>query len=222
MVTEASVVLKGSLNDLLQAIDIEEFPLVRVDLIETRKGKTRKAKTSKKLKFDDQVSKFVFKPKRPVTRNSKEIQEMLPEASETGEVTKFHERPMGSSKTSSWLHKNDRGKAVISQQEECSFEELKKKLKLANLEIAKLRKTSRKHAIKETYFNKMEALWEDKTISVLEVVNCHAQCYTCTVPAIKEARYIKKVNTKLRAGIRIMKRQIEDLKIQLSQREGHP
>ena len=99
---------------------------------------------------------------------------------------------------------------------------LKKKLKLANLEIAKLRKTSRKHAIKEAYFNKMEALWEDKTISIPEVVNFHAQYYTWSVPAIKEAKYISKVNTKLRFGIRIMKRKTEDLKIELSQREGHP
>ena len=108
---------------------------------------------------------------------------------------------MVSSETSSQLHKNDKGKAVISQQEECSFEELKKKLKLANLEITKLRKTSRKHEIKEAYFNKMEALWEDKTISIPEVVSCHAQYFTWTVLAIKEARYIRKVNEKLRAGI---------------------
>lgn len=140
---------------------------------------------------------------------------MLPEASETGEVTKSYEGPVASSETSSQLHKNDRGKAIISQ-EECSFEDLKKKLNLGNLEIAKLRKTSRKHAIKEAYFNKMEAFWEDKTISIPEVVNCHVQYYTWTMPAIKEGRYIRNVNTKLRARIRIMKRQIEDLKIQLN------
>lgn len=163
---------------MLQAIDIEESPLVRADLIEIGKGKTRKAKTFKKLKFDDQVSEFGFKPRRHLTRHSKEIQEMLPEASETGEVTKYHEGPMASRETSSRLHKNDRGKAVASQQEECSFEELENKLKLANLEISKLIKTSRKHAIKEAYFNNMEAPWEDKMISIPEVVNYHAQYYT--------------------------------------------
>ena len=146
-------------------------------MIETGKDKTKRAKASKKLKFDDQVSKFVFKPRRPVMRHSKEVQEVLPEASEIEEVEKSHEGPVTSRETSSHLHKNDRGKAVIFQ-EECSIEELKKKLKLANLEIAKLRKTSRKHAIKEAHFNKMEALWEDKTISIPEVVNCHAQYYT--------------------------------------------
>jgi len=69
VVTEESSVSKGSLNDLLQAIDIEESPLVRADLIESGKDKTQKTKASKKLQFDDQVSKFVFKPRRPVTRH---------------------------------------------------------------------------------------------------------------------------------------------------------
>jgi len=154
-----------------------------------------------------------------VTRHSKEIQETLPEASEIGEVKKSHEGPVTPSETSSQLHKDDRGKAVISQ-EEYSVEELKKKLKLANIEIARLKKTSRKHVIKEAHFNKMEALWEDKTISIPEMVDCHAQYYTWSIPAIKEAEFIRKVNTRLRAEIRIMKRQIEDLKIQLSQWEG--
>lgn len=66
---------KGSLKDLLQAIDIEESPLVQVDLMEASKGKTKKSKTSKKLKFDDHASEFVFKPRRPMARCSKEIQE---------------------------------------------------------------------------------------------------------------------------------------------------
>ena len=95
-------------------------------------------------------------------------------------------------------------------------------MKLENIEIAKLKKTSSKHAMKEAHFNKMEALWEDKTISIPEVVNYHPQYYTWSVPAIKEAKFIRKFNTRLRAGIIIMKRQIKDLKIQLSQWEGFP
>ena len=74
-------------------------------------------------------------------------------------------------------------------------------MELANLEISKLKKASRKHTIKEAHFNKMEDLWEYKTISIPEVVSCNAQYFTWTIPAIKEARYIRKVNGKLRAGI---------------------
>lgn len=70
-------------------------------MIKTGKSKTIKAKTSKKLKFDDQVSEFVFKPTRPMTRHSKEIQETLPQASEIGEVTKSLEGPVTPSETSS-------------------------------------------------------------------------------------------------------------------------
>lgn len=44
VVTKASPISKGSLNDFLQAIDIKESPLVQADLIETGKGKTRKAR----------------------------------------------------------------------------------------------------------------------------------------------------------------------------------
>ena len=128
---------------------------------------------------------------------------------------------MTTSETPSQLHKNDKGKEIIPQGEH-SVEELKKMLKLTNLEIAKLKKASRKHAIKEAHFNKMEALWDDKTIQMLEVVDCHAQYYTWSVPAIKEAKFIRKVNTKLRARIRVMKKQIEDLKMQLSQRKESP
>ena len=81
-------------------------------------------------------------------------------------------------------------------------------MKLPNLE-----KPQGKHAIKEAHFNKMETLWEDKTISIPEVVSCNAQYFTWMVPAIKEVRYIRRVNAKLRARIQIMKRQVEYLKI---------
>jgi len=64
---------KGDLNDLLQAIDIEESSLVQVDLIESGKEKAKRVKASKKLKFDDQVEKFVFKPRRPITRKFKQV-----------------------------------------------------------------------------------------------------------------------------------------------------
>lgn len=74
------------MNDLLQAIDIEESPLVQADLLELGKNKTKKVKSSKKLQFDDQVSEFVFKSRRPVTRHSKRVQEAQPKVSETGEV----------------------------------------------------------------------------------------------------------------------------------------
>ena len=95
-------------------------------------------------------------------------------------------------------------------------------MELANFEIARLKKAARKFAVKEAYFNQMQARWEDKTFQIPEVVDCNVQFHSWTVPAIKEAQFIRKVNTKLRAGIRVMKKQIEELKLQLRQRERSP
>ena len=67
---DESPISKGDLNDLLQAIDIEESPLGQVDLIESGKEKAKKVKASKKLKFDEKVEQFVFNPRRPITRSS--------------------------------------------------------------------------------------------------------------------------------------------------------
>lgn len=39
MVTEATLISKGSLNDLIQVIEIEESPLLQADLLEIGKGK---------------------------------------------------------------------------------------------------------------------------------------------------------------------------------------
>lgn len=96
------------------------------------------------------------------------------------------------------------------------MEELKKKLGLANLEIDRLKKAARKFAVKEAYFNQMQARWEDQTFKILEVVDCNVQFLTWTILAIKEAQFIRKVNKNLRSGIKVMKKQIEDLRIQLS------
>src|ERR1700733_2498758 len=50
VVAEESPGSKGNLNDLLQAIDIEESPLVQADLIESSKDKTKRIKAFKNLK----------------------------------------------------------------------------------------------------------------------------------------------------------------------------
>ena len=111
--------------------------------------------------------------------------------------------------------RKDKGKTVATQEED-SVEELKRRLELANFEIARLRKAARKFAIKEAYFNQMQARWEDQTFQIPEVVDFSVQFHSWTTPAIKEAQFIRKVNTNLRSGIKVMKKQIEDLKIPLN------
>ncbi|MCY6488067.1 hypothetical protein, partial [Actinobacillus pleuropneumoniae] len=75
----------------------------------------------------------------------------------------------------------DKEKAVTLQEED-NVEELKRRLELANFEIARLKKASRKFAIKEAYFNQMQARWEDKTFQIPEVVDFNFQFHSWTVP----------------------------------------
>ena len=56
MIVDESPASKGSSNDLLHTIYIEETPLVQADLLEANKNKTKGVKSSKKLQFDDQFS----------------------------------------------------------------------------------------------------------------------------------------------------------------------
>ena len=72
VVTEGS---RGNLNDILQAIDIEESPLVQADFIKLDIGgrREKKLKTSKMLDFQDEVAEFIFKPRKPSTRHSKKL-----------------------------------------------------------------------------------------------------------------------------------------------------
>lgn len=69
MVTNENSQLRSDLNDILQAIDIEESPLVQAEFINMDTcGKSKKLKTCNKLDFEDEVSEFVFKPRKPQTR----------------------------------------------------------------------------------------------------------------------------------------------------------
>ena len=57
-------------------------------------GKSKKMKSSKKLDFDDEISEFVFKPRRHLTRRSKRLQELDMELIKVGEVSNVYEEPI--------------------------------------------------------------------------------------------------------------------------------
>ena len=91
----------------------------------------------------------------------------------------------------------------------------------AKYEIAKLKKAARKHAAIHAKYYK--TLWEGNAAveaQLNSVVDGHSQFHTWTVRAIKEAKYIRRINMQLRARNKAMKKQIEDLKAQLSQLKG--
>ena len=91
---------------------------------------------------------------------------------------------------------------------------------ITNLEIDNLKKKERRHIVEKTNFNIIRALWEVGRISKPETVSSEVQYFTWTIPAIKEARFMRMINVKLRATNKILKRQIEDLEIQLTKSEG--
>ena len=125
------------------------------------------------------------------------------ELDKAGEVSNFYKEPID---LSSPMPEGDRNRVFNTQREKRSYEGIKEKLRLANLEIAKLKKKSRAHVVEETNFNRIRALWEVEKLSKTETVSSEPQYFTWTVPAIKEARFMRMINVKLRATKRRLKR----------------
>ena len=61
----------------------------------------------------------------------------------------------------------------------------------------------------------MKALWEGQTGSRSETPSSVEQFFTWTVPTIKEAKFVKVINTHLRASKIRLRDQVEDLGQQL-------
>jgi len=172
--------------------------------MQSEQESTKKTKASKRLKFDEQAEQFVFKPRRPMTRRFQQVQEAPPRTEETGEETQCQQR-------------KNTGKTVTTSKED-NIADLKSKLESAKHEISKLKKAARRHAVIQANYYRIKTLWEEN--ATVEVVDCNTQFHTWTVPGIKEAKYIRMINMQLRAGNKVMKKQIEDLKAQLSQLKG--
>lgn len=71
-----------------------------------------------------------------MTRQSKRLQEVESKVSETGEISGFYEELVVPVMQPSLMHKDDKNKAVNTQEEENNYGEVKKKLEFANLEIS--------------------------------------------------------------------------------------
>jgi len=205
--------LKGNLSDTLRAIDITESPLVQADVTKFDQRKLKKVKPSKNLEFEDDVTDFVFKPIKRLTRQSKKMQESNVELERTEEAFAIQEELID---LPSPRPEGDKNIVPATQTEKSSYEVMEERLKAANKEIAKLRVRARDHVVERTNFKRMKALWEAEKMSKPEIVSSENQYFTWTVPAIKEARFVRKINAQLRATNRGLKRQIEGLEIQLT------
>ena len=136
-----------------------------------------------------------------------------------GEYAIVFEEPIN---TSSQIFEEDRNKVLNTEKEKTSYEEVKDKLKLANVEIDKLRKKVRMHAVERSNFERLKGLWELEKVSNSESISSQDQFFIWTIPAIKATKFISMVNTKLRANNRRIKRQVEDLQIQLAKPKDQP
>ena len=149
--------LKGDLNDILKAIGIAKSPLVQADVIEFDKGKSKKMKPSKKLEFEDDITTFVFKPRKSLTRQSKKMQESNIELGKTEEASAIQEellyfpspRPEG-----------NKNRVFSTQTKKSSYKEMEERLGAANNEIARLRMRARRNVAEKTDFKRIKALWE--------------------------------------------------------------
>ena len=74
-----------------------------------------------------------------------------------------------------------------------------------------MRKRAIKHSIEKTKFKIMKEVWEGQSSSRSEIPSSVEQFFTWTVPTIKEAKFVRVINTHLRASNRRLRDQVEDL-----------
>ena len=110
----------------------------------------------------------------------------------------------------------DKNRVFSTQTEKASYEEMEERLRADNNEISRLRVRGRMHVAERTNLKRMKVLWEAKKVSKPEIVSSENQYFTWTIPAIKEARFVRKINAQRRATNRRLNRKIEDLEIKLT------
>ena len=61
---------------------------MHIDLTQSSPESAKKTKASKRLRFDEPAQEFVFKPRRPLTRNFQQVHEALPKTEEKEKETR--------------------------------------------------------------------------------------------------------------------------------------
>ena len=91
---------------------------------------------------------------------------------------------------------------------------IRNQLEAARNEIAKVKNATRESAVRYANYRKAVLKGSENLVNQVDSV---ADVYTWTVPAIKEAKFIRKINMHLRAENKAMRKKVEDLKAQLDQ-----
>ena len=79
--------VKGNLEDILHAIDIEETPIVQAEDVEDGGRKLKKGKIAKKLEFAGDDVGFMFQPRNPMTKHARKVMETSKETQKISETT---------------------------------------------------------------------------------------------------------------------------------------
>ena len=64
-------------------------------------------------------------------------------------------------------------------------------------------------------FKRLKSIWEGQTVARSEIPSSAQQFFTWTVPTIKEAIFVRVINTHLREINRKLRSQVKDLELQL-------
>ena len=78
-----------------------------------------------------------------------------------------------------------------------------------------MRKRARNHSVEKEEFKRKKALWEGQIGSIAETLGSAEQFFTWTFLAIKEAKFVRVINTHLRPNNKRLKGQVTDFEQQL-------
>jgi len=227
---EDSPMSKASLNDLLEAIEFEqEEPVhiepMHIDLTQSSPESSRKTSVSKRLRFEEPDEGFILKPRRPVTRRQAR------EAEEEKKRKEAVKQP--GTELIEALHKiedavtnKSKGKKVVitiggnvvAIKNQAGVVDDKAtdddKVTLLDDEVAKLKSVARERAIRYSNYRKAVLRGSKNLIGQGDSIS---DVYTWTVPGLKQAKNVNKLNTFLRAENQKLKKEVARLKAQLSQ-----
>ena len=107
--------------------------------------------------------------------------------------------------------------------EKTELQLLEEKLKLANLEIAIMKREARKHFVAKIQFEKMKGIQEEQVDTISKTLDNTQQLIKWTIPVRKEEKHVRRMNTHLKATNRRLRNQVKDLqeKLELIHDELH-
>jgi hypothetical protein len=159
------------------------------------------------LKFEEPSKEYAFKPRRPVTRRQiKEVEKAQKEKAPL-EVPRTEVLEVFTGIVQATKSKNKDNKVIISQSGNVIA--IKKQAGATKEEIPQIKNVSKERAVRYTNYKK--AVMKGRT-SLISQADSVSDAYVWTVPALKQAKIMKQMNTSLRAENKMLKEEVSSLK----------